>query len=134
MIIRRYVKNEDEEKLMALIKNQGEEWSCYWADEFSDKYKAALADSITYVAYEGEVLYGYSRSLDDCGFYVYVCDLLVMPEHRGKNIGKKLMECISEDYPEQIVYVMSDVDEYYKKLGFRREGSIFEIQMAADKA
>jgi GNAT superfamily N-acetyltransferase len=134
MIIKRYVKNEDEEKLMDLIRNEGEEWSCYWADEFSEKYKAALADSITYVAYEGDVLCGYLRSLNDCGFYIYVCDLLVLPKHRGKNIGKKLMKRIYEDYPEQIVYVMSDLDEYYKKLGFRREGSIFMIQMAADKA
>jgi hypothetical protein len=37
------------------------------------------------------------------------------------------MECIYEDYPEQIVYVMSDVDKYYDKLGYRCEGSIFEV-------
>ncbi|MDD2218380.1 MAG: GNAT family N-acetyltransferase [Eubacteriales bacterium] len=127
VIIRRYVKNEDEEKLMKLIKNEGEEWSCYWADEFSAKYRVALHNSITYVAYEGDVLCGYSRSLDDCGFYIYICDLLVMPEHRGKNIGRRLMECIYEHYPDRIVYVMSDVDGYYKKQGFRRKGSIFEV-------
>lgn len=133
MIIRTYVKNEDEEKLMSLIKNEGEEWSCYWADEFSEKYKAALSNSITYVAYEGDTLCGYSRSLDDCGFYIYVCDLLVTPKYRGKNIGKKLMECIYKDYPEQIVFVMSDVDDYYKRQGFKREGSIFEVQVGEDK-
>ena len=94
-------------------------------------FVAALHKSITYVAYEGEVLCGFSRSLDDCDFYIYVCDLLVKPEYRGKNIGKKLMECIYEDYPEQIVYVMSDVDEYYKKQGFRREGSLYEVRKQA---
>ncbi len=126
MLIRRYLKNEDENKLMKMIEGEGKEWACYWAEEFSAKYRAALHKSITYVAYEGDVLCGYSRSLDDCGFYIYVCDLLVKTEYRGKKIGKKLMECIYEDYPEQVVYVMSDVDEYYKKLGFRCEGSIFE--------
>jgi len=40
------------------------------------------------------------------------------------------MECISKDYPDQNVYVMSDVDEYYEKQGFRREGSIFEVKKA----
>jgi len=37
------------------------------------------------------------------------------------------MECIYEDYPDRIVFVMSDIDEYYKKLGYKREGSIFEV-------
>ena len=37
------------------------------------------------------------------------------------------MECIYTDYPNHIVYVMSDVDEYYKKLGFKREGSIYQV-------
>ena len=37
------------------------------------------------------------------------------------------MKCIYEDYPERIVFVMSDIDEYYKKLGYKREGSIFEV-------
>ncbi len=37
------------------------------------------------------------------------------------------MECIYADYPGQVVYVMSDVDEYYKKLGYQRAGSVFEV-------
>ncbi len=131
MVIRGYKKTNDEENLMALIKSEGPEWACYWADEFSAKYRAALQNSITYIAYEGDVLCGYSRSIDDCGFYIYVCDLLVMLKHRGKNIGRKLMECIYYDYPNQTVFVMSDVDEYYKKQDFRREGSIFEVTKAS---
>ncbi|MGI6575180.1 MAG: GNAT family N-acetyltransferase [bacterium] len=127
MEIRKYQKELDEEKLMSLIKGEGREWSCYWADEFSAKYKAALNNSITYVAYEGHVLCGYSRSIDDCGFYIYVCDLLVKSGYRGKNIGRMLMECIYKGYPDRIVYVMSDVDNYYEKQGFSREGSIFEV-------
>lgn len=38
------------------------------------------------------MLCGYSRSLDDFGEYIYVCDFLVMPAYRGKGIGRKLME------------------------------------------
>lgn len=127
MIIRKYRQQDDEEKLMKLLENEGEEWSCYWAEGVTDKYRAALASAITYVAYDGDTLCGYSRSLDDCGFYLYVCDLLVMKQCRGKGLGRKLMECIYEDYPEQIAYVMSDVDEYYKKQGYRREGSVYQI-------
>lgn len=127
MEIRQYRKDHDEEKLMKMIVDQGEEWTCYSAHPAVEKYKVALETSITYVAYEAETLCGYSRSINDCGFYIYVCDLLVISEHRRKNIGRKLMECIYDDYPNQIIFVMSDVDEYYNKLGYRREGSIFEV-------
>ncbi len=127
MNIRVYNKFEDEEKLMKLIELEGEEWTCYSAEQVSEKYKLALDSSITYVAYEDDVLCGYSRSINDCDFYIYVCDLLVMPNYRGKNIGRQLMECITADYPSQTVFVMSDVDPYYIKQGYKREGSIFEV-------
>jgi GNAT superfamily N-acetyltransferase len=127
MKIRRYRKEDDEKNVMAMITDEGEEWSCYSAKENAEKYRKALEASITYVAYEGSVLCGYSRSLNDCGFYIYVCDLLVAPDHRGKGIGRKLMACLLDDYPDHVVFVMSDVDDYYRKLGYRREGSIFEV-------
>jgi len=52
----------------------------------------------------------------------------VKPAYRGKQIGKMLMECIAKDYTEHILYVMSGVNEYYEKLGYRREGTIFEVK------
>ncbi len=127
MQIRKYNKQLDEKKLMSLLESEGEDWACYWAEDVCKKYKNSLENSITYVAYEGESLCGYSRSLDDFGFYIYVCDLLVAPQYRGRNIGRQLMECIYKDYPKHVVYVMSDVDEYYIKQGYKKEGSIFEV-------
>ncbi len=125
MELRAYKKADDENKLMEMIENE-EGWT-YSDVTMSEKYRLALENSITYVAYEGDDLCGYSRSINDCGFYVYVCDLLVKPEYRGKNIGRMLMECIYADYPNQVVYVMSDVDEYYSKQSYQRVGSIYEV-------
>lgn len=127
MYVTKYSELRDEDKLMELIKNEGEEWACYSSDNMSEKYKAALSNSINYVAYEENRLCGYSRSVNDNDFYIYVCDLLVDPNYRGHSIGFALMECIYKDFPEQIVYVMSDVDGYYKKLGYKIEGSVFEV-------
>ncbi|MFV0265923.1 MAG: GNAT family N-acetyltransferase [Draconibacterium sp.] len=125
MLIRKYNKITDEAKLMQMICDE-EGWD--YADEsMAEKYKAALESSVTYVACEGDTSCGYSRSLNDCGFYIYVCDLLVKPAFRGKETGKKLMECLYADYPGQTVYVMSDVDGYYQKVEFPRIGSIFEV-------
>lgn len=126
MEIRKY-RQADEDALLRLIEAEGEEWVCYSAPETAEKYRRALADSITYMACEDGELCGYSRSLDDCGFYIYVCDLLVAKRLRGQGIGQKLMERLCADYSGQNVYVMSDVDEYYRKTGYRREGSIFRV-------
>lgn len=125
MEIRKYNKALDESKLMAII--DAEEGWPYNDEPMVNHYKKSLETDITYVAYDGDTLCGYSRSLDDFGFYIYVCDLLVTPAYRGKEIGRKLMECIHLDYPNHTVYVMSDVDEYYKKVGYQRTGSIFEV-------
>ncbi len=126
MHIRKYNKIYDESKILQLIKNE-EGWD-YANNNLVEKYKAALEESITYVAQIDDLVCGYSRSINDCGLYIYVCDLLVAREYRGKEIGRKLMECIYIDYPDQIVYVLSDVDKYYEKLGYKHEGSIFEVR------
>jgi GNAT superfamily N-acetyltransferase len=127
MEIKEYNKERDEQKLMEIIRGEGQEWACYSGEKAAGKYKLALQNSISYVAYEGNTLCAFSRSIEDCGYYIYVCDLLVKPEFRGKNIGRQLMEILYHRFPDQTVYVMSDVDEYYHKLGYKREGSLFEV-------
>lgn len=126
-MIRKYNCASDEEKLMTLIRNQGDEWKCYWGDEVNLLYRENLKKSIVYVAVEKDEIVGYSRSIEDFGFYVYVCDLLVEKSHRGKHLGDKLMQIIYEEFKNYIVFVMSDVDEYYRTLGYRKEGSIFQV-------
>ena len=62
--IKKYHPAEDYEKLIAVIKSEGEEWEDYLKVE----YQESLEQSITYVAYVGEALCGYSRSMNDFGF------------------------------------------------------------------
>jgi len=126
MQIRKYRK-EDEDKVIEIVELEGEEWKSYSAPENVDRFKRALEKSITYVAYEDKELCGYSRSVDDNACEIIVCDLLVTPKHRGKNVGRQLMECIYKDYPNKEVYVMSGIDEYYEKQGYKKIGSIFEV-------
>ena len=122
--IRKYDHTNDYNELLKLIKTEGEEWKDY----FHPKYKLVLKMSITYVACVDEKLCGYSRSVNDFGLYIWVIDLLVNKQYRGHSIGKKLMECLISDFPNQDVFVMSDVDEYYKKLGYKKVGSIFKVE------
>ena len=126
MDIRRYCK-EDEQQLFDMIREEGDEWLDYFSSEGYKKYIIALASSITYVAYMENILCGYARCRDDDGFGIYVYDLLVKKAYRGNSIGKRLIEQACKDFSDQPVYVMSDVDPYYEKLGYKREGSIFEV-------
>lgn len=110
-----------------LLIDEGEDWSDYHDKEGRTKYLKALEKSVTYMAYDEEVLCGYVRCKEDDGFGVYVYDLLVKKTNRGNNLGKMLMERVYYDFPDQTVYVMSDVDIYYTKLGYKKIGSIFQI-------
>jgi len=129
--IRRYT-SADEEQLMRMLEAEGEDWSCYTAPEMSAKYRLALHDSLTYIACDGDTICGFARALDDCGFYIYLCDLLVKSAYRGLGLGKKLAAAFCRDYPDQIVYVMSDADDYYLKQGYCREGSVFLVPMETE--
>ena len=122
MIIRIYTL-EDEPKLFELIENEGEEWRDYG----KDKYRKALASSIVYVVCVGETLCGFARCRDDDGYGTYIYDLLVSPKYRGNRYGRLLMEKVVSDFPNNIVYVMSDVNPYYEKLGYKVAGTIFIV-------
>ncbi len=126
MVIKKY-STADEISLFDMLREEGDEWSVYYGEEGYDKYSKALESSITYLAYEDRILCGYARCREDDGFGVYVYDLLVRKTYRGNQIGKLLMEQACRDFPDQPVYVMSDVDVYYEKLGYSKEGTIFEV-------
>ncbi|MER2063375.1 MAG: GNAT family N-acetyltransferase [Alkalibacterium sp.] len=117
---------EDIENIFNMIKQEG--WIDYYNESGYENYIEALQSSITYVAYDGSRACGYVRCLEDHGFGVYVYDLLVRKECRGKCLGRRLMERIHTDYENQPLYVMSEVDDYYEKLGYIKEGSIFKLK------
>ena len=126
MVARPYADG-DETALFDLMEREGAEWEEYYGRR-REQYKTALAGSIVYVICESGVLCGYCRCRDDDGFGIYVCDLLVGEEYRGRRFGRSLMTRVCTDHPGDTVYVMSDVDPYYEKQGYRREGSVFEVR------
>ena len=112
---------------MHIIELEGEEWNGYSAPENQAKYKRALENCIVYVAVDGDYICGYSRSFNDNELFIVVSDLLVTPKYRGLGLGKKLMDILNVDYTHLKTYVMSDVDEYYMKQGYKVVGTVFEV-------
>lgn len=126
MEIKIYQK-EMELKLFELLKSEGEDWGDYTSESVRAQYYKAIESSIVYVYLEEDDLIAYIRCKDDSGFGVYVYDLLVRQDKRGSQIGKKLIEYVKEEYKNQSIYIMSDVDPYYEKCGYIKIGSIFEV-------
>lgn len=116
MIIRKY-STEDTDQLFALLEREGEEWKNYWRGEGKTKYPKALSTCIAYLVFENETLCGYARCRDDGGYGIYVLDLLVDKQYRGKEYGRLLMEQVCYDFPNDVVYVTGDVYPYYENLG-----------------
>ncbi len=127
MIVRPYAADRDFPAILALLQSEGDEWSCYHDKRHRNAYKQSLEKSITFVAEDARAIVGFSRSIEDFGFYIYVCDLLVRRDYRGQNLGRRLMAPLIAKFSGYDVFVMSDVDPYYVKLGYQREGSIFKL-------
>ena len=125
--IRRYIPDQDYENLLKLIRTEGEEWDFYTTGDGKIKYRKALQNSLTYVVMVNGNLSAYCRSINDSDLYIWVIDLLVQKEHRGHSIGKMLMERLNSDFPDQETFVLSDVDQYYQKLGYTKEGTVFKV-------
>ena len=129
IIIRKYT-SENASQLFTLIEREGEEWKGYWYGTGRTKYENALNNCIVYLAFEGNTLCGYARCRDDDGFGIYVLDLLVDKEYRGKEYGRLLMEQACLDYPGDTVYVTGDVYPYYEdKLKYEVEGKIYIVKV-----
>lgn len=43
-----------------------------------------------------------------------------------------MLERLYEDYPDRVVYVMSDNDGYYEKLGYAKVGTLFQVAKPTD--
>ena len=120
-----------ENELFQLVEDEGNGW-IYWEPEHRPAYVEALAKSATYLAFDGEELIGYVRTLDD--FLIWIVDLLVARGHRGQGVGSALMRHVADQRPDQDVYVLGADDAlgFYEKCGSKSEGIVFQVASRDD--
>lgn len=126
-MIRKFVAT-DQMAITKLIKSEGQDWKDYFEGTKREKYWRSLTDSITLVKVHQDEIIGYLRAIDDHGYDLYVCDLLVHQDYRGHGYGNELLSHLVSLYPNRDLYVMSDVDPYYEQLGYEKIGSIFQVK------
>ncbi len=120
----RYNKAHEAE-LIALLMSEPD-WNSFTRPDTINAFKNSLLSSETFVFESQSKICGYLRALVD-GFGIYVSELYIAPSCRKNGYGKQLLRKIKQQHPDQDVYVFSDEDLYYEKLGFKRVGSIFRL-------
>ena len=114
-----------ESELIALLKAEPD-WNLFTSEDTLDVFKHALLNSETLICKCHGRICGYLRALFD-GFGIYVSELYVAPLYRNKGKGKEFLNKIKQQHPNQEIYVLSDEDLYYEKLGCKRVGSVFRL-------
>ena len=72
----------------------------YWAKGIPrETVERAVENSLCFGAYEAGSQIGFARVITDFATFAYIADVFVLESHRGRGIGKLLMECIKQ-HPE----------------------------------
>jgi ribosomal protein S18 acetylase RimI-like enzyme len=121
-------EKQHELELLALLKAEPD-WNSFTGEGTIDIFREVLLNSESYICKTQSVICGYLRALVD-GFGIYVSELYVAPPYRNQGYGKALLNTIRQAHLHQIVYVLSDEDGYYEKLGCKRIGSVFQLSLS----
>ncbi len=69
----------------------------YWAAGIPrEVVERAIRHSLCFGAFDGDRQVGFARVISDYATYAYVSDVFVLPSHRGRGAGKRLMAAIIE--------------------------------------
>lgn len=96
----------------------------YWARGVPEAVIArAVAHSLCFGMYQGETQVGFARVVTDLSTFGYLCDVFVEGSHRGKGLGKWLVECVL-GHPDmqglrRMSLMTSDAHELYRARGFK---------------
>ncbi len=95
----------------------------YWDSEGIPKevLERSIRGSVCFGVYDGQQQVGFARVVSDRATFAYLCDDYILESHRGRGLGKWLMECIL-GHPDlqglhRWVVVTRDI-RLYKKVGF----------------
>jgi len=107
----------------------------YWSPGIPvDVVRRAIEHSLVFGLYRGNEQAGLARVVTDQATFAWVCDVFVLPEHRGQGLGKWLIECVKA-YPElrglrRWILATRDAHGLYEQFGFMtaEAGRLMEIR------
>jgi GNAT superfamily N-acetyltransferase len=88
-----------------------------------DTLARAIRGSVCFGIYEGERQVGFARVVSDFATFAYLADDYVLESHRGRGLGRFLMECIGTHPDLQGIrrWILGPTHDtrLYEKFGFR---------------
>ena len=96
--------------------------STYWGKNRSTEViEASLRYSINFSLFCGDNQVGFARIISDRSTQGYLCDVVIAEAHRGKGVGKWMIQQIL-NHPElrgcRIDLFTRDAQEFYRPFGF----------------
>ena len=93
-----------------------------------DIFDRAIDESINFAAYSGDAasdrqeVVGFARVVTDRATFAWLCDVFVLPEHRGNGVSKLLMDAVMA-HPElqrvrNFMLATRDAHGLYARYGF----------------
>jgi GNAT superfamily N-acetyltransferase len=96
--------------------------SSYWAQNRPlDVVQTSIQHSLCFGVYDGDQQVGFARVVTDYATFAWLCDLFILESHRGRGLGKWLVECIVS-YPDlqsvrKFLLATRDAHELYRRYG-----------------
>jgi GNAT superfamily N-acetyltransferase len=94
----------------------------YWAaSRTRDQIAASIGRSICVGLFHKERQVGFARAVTDQTTFTWLCDVVVHPDHRGKGLGRWMLESILKlpsVVPTRIILVTKDAQAFYSEYGF----------------
>jgi GNAT superfamily N-acetyltransferase len=95
----------------------------YWSEGIPRAVvERAIANSLCFGVFEAQRQVGFARVITDYATFAYVADVFIVESHRGRGLGKFLMQCIVE-HPRlqglrRWTLATRDAHGLYKQFGF----------------
>jgi GNAT superfamily N-acetyltransferase len=107
----------DQSAALALLR------TTFWAAGMDPAVLArAIANSVCFGVYHGEVLVGFGRVVTDLSTYAYWTDVVIADRYRGQGVGRWLSECMLA-HPDlqrlrRVALLTRDAEALYAGVGF----------------
>ena len=95
----------------------------YWSQGIPrETFDRALDNSLNFAALRGPAVVGFARVVTDRATFAWLCDVFVLPAHRGHGVSRRLMDAVMR-HPElaglrNFLLATRDAHGLYEKFGF----------------